>query len=184
MKIKGVKYKEKERILRHALAQARPLTNTEAFIGSSPAPFVGKYGYPNVNVGILAPPEHDEKAWLYDAPKTWAETNSQIAQIVNYRTRMVNSRFQSNIKNHDKLVQIAQEVAMATKPVDLDIALQKKPSLNIKTDQWVAPMGPQASLKKISLASNPKIPTKVQKYYDDEILTTEAITTLYKKKHR
>ena len=41
------------------------------FFGSAPAPFVGRFGYPSVNVGILAPPEIKEDAWLHDAPLDW-----------------------------------------------------------------------------------------------------------------
>ncbi|VVB81112.1 Uncharacterised protein [uncultured archaeon] len=181
MLIKGVKYKEKELILSSALIRAKPLTQKESFTGTAPAPFVGRFGYPFVNVGILAPPRHDEDAWLYDAPGHWAKTNTGIREVVDYRTRMVNSRFTSNVKQPDKLVEIAQDVAMASKPVDIDVSLEKKPSLNISTDQWVAPMGPQARLKQLQLATNPHISTKVQKYFDDtDALASEAVTELYK----
>ncbi len=181
MIIKGVSYKEKERILNNALARARPLTSQQEFTGSAPAPFVGRFGYPYVNVGILAPQQHDDNAWRYDAPRHWANNNLGIPDVVAYRTSMVNSRFTSNVKQPDKLVEIAQDVAMAARPVDIDVILEKKPSLNIQTDRWVAPMGPQAKLKKLQLASNPHIPTKVQKFYDDtDALATEAVTELYK----
>jgi len=181
MFIKGVTYKEKERILNYALARARPLTSQQEFTGSAPAPFVGRFGYPYVNVGILAPQQHDDNAWQYDAPRHWAHNNLGISDVVAYRTSMVNSRFVSNIKQPDKLVEIAQDVAMAAQPVDIDVTLEKKPSLNIQTDRWVAPMGPQAKLKELQLASNPRIPTKVQKFYDDtDSLAVEALTNLYK----
>ncbi len=182
MRIKGVSYKEKERILSHALARAKPLTSHEEFTGSAPAPFVGRFGYPYVNVGILAPPQHDENAWRYDAPRLWAQENLGIPDVVAYRTGMVNSRFVSNVKQPDKLVEIAQDVAMANRPVDIDVALERKPSLNISTDQYLAPMGPQARLRQLELASNPHIPTKVQQMFDDDdILAKEAVTTLYEK---
>lgn len=180
MLLKGVKYKEKEQILSSALIRARPLTQRDSFTGSAPAPFVGRFGYPNINVGILSPVQHDDSAWLYDAPRHWAQTNTGIREVVDYRTRMVNSRFTSNVKQPDKLIEIAQDVAMAGKPVDIDVSLEKKPSLNISTDQWVAPMGPQAKLKQLSLASNPNIPTKVQRYFDDaDVLASEAVVDLY-----
>ncbi len=180
MHIKGVSYKEKERILNYALIKARPLTSQQVFTGTAPAPFVGRFGYPYVNVGILAPQKHDDNAWQYDAPRHWAQQNMTIADVAAFRASMVNSRFTSNVKAPDKLVEIAQDVAMANKPVDIDVELEKKPSLNIQTDRWVAPMGPQAKLKKLQLASNPKIPTKVQKFYDDtDALATEAVTELY-----
>jgi len=180
MIIKGVKYKEKERILKYALLKAKPLTSAQDFTGTSPAPFVGRYGYPNINVGLLAPPQQDQEAWLYDAPRHWAQENTQIRSIVDYRTRMINSSFTSNVKKPDQLVDIAQEVAMAAKPVDLDVVLKKKPLLNLTTDQYHAPMGPQAKLQQISISGNARIPTKVQRAYDDtDMLATEAVTKLY-----
>lgn len=182
MFIKGVKFKEKERILSYALAHAKPLAQKEAYLGSAAAPFVGRFGYPHVNVGIMAPPQHEEKAWEFDAPRYWAKQNATIQQVVSYRTAMINSRFVSNVKKPDKLVELVQEVAMSEKTVDIDVTLAKKPNVNITTDQWVAPMGPQARLKQLSLASNPRIPTKVQKFYDDtDALASEALTTLYSK---
>ena len=95
-----------------------------------------------MNVGILAPPEHDEEAWRYDAPRHWAKNDLGISEIANYRASMVNSRFVSNVKHPNKLVEIAQDVAMAKKPVDINVSLDRKPSLNLSTDKWVAPMGP------------------------------------------
>ena len=41
----------------------------ENFSTDAIAPFVGRYNYPDINVGILAPPEQEEDSWLYDAPK-------------------------------------------------------------------------------------------------------------------
>ena len=180
MIIKGVTYKEKERILQHALFKAKPLTSKQEFTGTAPAPFVGKFGYPYVNVGILAPQEHNENAWQYDAPRHWAQQNMGIADVAAFRASLVNSRFTSNVKQPDKLVEIAQDVAMASNPVDIEVSLEKKPNLNMQMDRWVAPMGPQAKLKQLQLATNPRIPTKVQKFFDDtDALASEALTTLY-----
>ncbi len=180
MILKGVSYKEKERILQHALLKAKPLTSQQEFTGTAPAPFVGRFGYPYVNVGILAPQQHDDNAWEYDAPRYWAQKNMGIADVAAFRASLVNSRFTSNVKQPDKLVEIAQDVAMAAKPVDIEVALEKKPNLNMQMDRWVAPMGPQAKLKQLQLASNPRIPTKVQKFFDDtDALAAEAVTTLY-----
>jgi hypothetical protein len=178
MFIKGVKYREKERILTSVMAKTKPLS--QEFTGSAPAPFVGRFGYPNVNVGIMSPQEHDENAWQYDAPRHWAVQNMGIADVAEFRANLVNSRFVTNVKQPDKLVEIAQDVAMAKKPVDINVELEKKPQQNIKPDQWMAPMGPQAKLKQLELASNPKIPTKVQKFFDDkDALAAEAVTELY-----
>ena len=175
-----VAYKEKERILINALKHA-PLAKAE-FSGSGVAPFVGRFGYPFVNVGLLAPPQIEAEAWKFDAPRFWAQTNHQIPEIVNYRAGLINSSQKSSVKQPEKVVEIAQEIAMATKPVDVDIQLEKAPRASIRPDQWTAPMGPQGKLKSIALTQNPHIPAKVEKFFDDKgALATEAITTLYQK---
>lgn len=180
MIIKSTSYKEKERILNAALLRAKPLLQKEEFTGSGVAPFVGKYGYPNVNIGFLAPQQTQEDAWKHDAPRHWGTTNTKIPEIVNYRTALVNSKIQANIKIQDKFVTLAQELALSSKPVDIDVSLEKKPTLSLTPDQYTAPMGPNAQLKKITLASTPKIPTRVQKYFDDtDALASEALTNLY-----
>ena len=55
-----------------AMFKVKDKFNKEEFFGSSPAPFVGRFGYPRINVGILSPPEETNDAWLYDAPHFWS----------------------------------------------------------------------------------------------------------------
>ncbi|MBW3018672.1 hypothetical protein KY329_00610 [Candidatus Woesearchaeota archaeon] len=179
MILKSVKYREKENIIASALVKARPLVGKEDFSGSAPTPFIGRIGYPNINIGIMSLTQREDNAWEYDAPQHWSRTGTKIPQIVNYRTQMVNSRWKGGVKRIDKLVQIAQEVAMAKKPADVGIQLARKPSLQLNVSEHVAPMGPQAQLKKIKLESNPRIPTRVQKFHDDtDMLSADALIRL------
>ena len=96
---------------------------------SPPSVFVGsKLRYPTVNVGIMSPLERDENAWVYDAEKYWTQENYGIADVVRLRDSLLNSRFRANVKdvrNSGKFVQIAQEIAIASKPVDVEIELKK-----------------------------------------------------------
>ncbi|MBI5872254.1 hypothetical protein HZB88_04185 [archaeon] len=45
----------------------------EQFEGTSPSIFVGRFGYPKLNVGFLSLPELKENAWIYDAPQAWSK---------------------------------------------------------------------------------------------------------------
>ena len=86
------------------------------------------------------------------------------------------------MKQPEKVVEIAQEIAMATRPVDIEIELEKAPMNSITPDQWTAPMGPRGRLKSVALTQNPHIPTKVEKFFSDKgALAAEAVTTLYQK---
>lgn len=165
----------------HAAVKIKDRISKENFFGSSPAPFVGRYGYPHINVGILAPPEERE-TWIYDAPQFWSSENYQIPQIIDLRSSLVNSRFKSYIKDRSKMLEISQEVGMASKPVDLEISLEKKPFFRVNADAYTAPTGPNAKLRKVKMMSNPKINQKVQKVVDDtDLKANSALIYLYEK---
>ena len=95
---------------------------------SPPSIFVGsKLKYPLVNVGILSPLEKDENAWVYDDPKYWAKEDFEIGDVIKLRDNLLNSRFQSRVADvrlNKKFVQIAQEIALASKPVNIEIELK------------------------------------------------------------
>jgi DNA repair protein NreA len=156
------------------------------FSGNAPSVFVGHYGYPNVNVGILATPSADEErskeVWKLDAPRYWASSNTEIPQIVDYRSCLINSRFKSNIKSPSKMVDIGKEVSMASKPVDMEVGLKETPSFRLNVDPYSAPTGPNANLTRVEITSNPKIDRKVDKVVDDtDLLATGAMKYLYGK---
>ena len=153
----------------------------ENFSTDSISPFVGRYNYPNINVGILTPPEHEENSWLYDAPRHWSEQNFQIPRIIDFRSSLINSRSNLNIKKRSKFLELNQEIAMASKPVDTEISLKDKPILRMDFNNHSAPSGPQAEIKKAYLTENPKISHKVEKVFSDtDLKANNALIYLYK----
>ena len=157
--------------------------------GSSPPSVFGgsKLHYPLVNVGILSPLQRDENAWLYDQPKYWADNNFQINEVVKLRDSLLNSRFQSNVRDvtsnsstSKKFVQLAQEIAVASKPVDVEIELRNKINVGRNKDQILTPHGMRAGLKAAKIVSNVKVDRKLDKVINDDIKATEAMKTLYK----
>jgi len=153
----------------------------ESFSTLSPNIFVGHNFYPNVSVGILSPPEETEEAWLYDAPRYWAEHNFSIKQIVDFRSFLINSRFKQNVYTPKKFFDVIEEIAMASKPVDLEIMLKDKPKFKINFNVDVLPNGPGARLKRVKVTENPKIDIRVEKICRDEIKANDALVLLYKK---
>jgi|TARA_B100001971_G_scaffold214075_1_gene249646 hypothetical protein len=155
----------------------------ENFSTEGIAPFVGRYGYPTINIGLLAPPEEKDDTWLYDAPKYWAVHNFQIPKIIDFRSSLINSRNKIDIKGKNKFLELNQEVSMASTPVDVDINLKDKPHFRISYDNYMAPTGPYAELKKAKLTENPNIHTKVQKvHYDTDLKSQDALIYLYNNK--
>jgi len=167
----------------NALFRIKNKIEKEEFTSDAVAPFVGLFGYPNINVGILAPPEQREDAWLYDAPKYWSAENYEIPRIVDFRSSLLNSRYNINIKKRIKLLELSQDIAMSSKPVDVDIQLQEKPKFRLNLDSHIAPTGPNARLKKALITENPKIHTKVYKVFEDvDLKANEAVNYLYENK--
>lgn len=167
----------------NALFKVKNTIQKEEFASDAVAPFVGRFGYPNINVGILAPPEQNEDAWLYDAPRHWSAENYEIPKIVDFRSSLLNSRYNINIKKRIKLLELSQDIAMSSKPVDIDIQLHEKPKFRLNLDSHMAPTGPNAKLKKASITENPKIHTKVYKVFEDvDLKANEAVNYLYENK--
>lgn len=164
----------------NAMFKLKDSLKSSEFSSAAPAPFVGNYGYPNVRVGILAPPEKKDDAWLYDAPRHWAKENYRIPQIVDFRSSLINSRFKSNVRQQSKMLELSQEVGMASKPVDMEIGLKDKPRFRMNSNDVTAPMGPGAELEKAEITSNTKIHTKVEKAVSDtDLKASTALVRLY-----
>ena len=101
---------------------------------SPPSVFIGsKLKYPLVNVGILSPLEREDNAWVYDDMKYWANNNFQIGDVLKLRNNLLNSKVQSNVhdsRTSKNFIQMAQDIAIASKPVDIEIELKNKLNLN------------------------------------------------------
>jgi len=151
---------------------------------SPPSVFIGsKLKYPLVNVGILSPLERDEDAWVYDDAKYWANNDFQINDVLKLRDSLLNSRFQSQVQDsrtNKKFVQMAQEIAIASKPVDVEIELKHRLNVGRQADKVLTPHGMRASLRQAKITSNVKIHRQVDKVMNDEIKSVEGMQILHK----
>ena len=154
------------------------------FQGSSPAPFIGRFGYPKVNIGFLSPQLSGDTSY-YDAPRDWSRDNASITNIASLRYGLVNSRTQNSVKdlsNSSRFLEIIQEVSMASKPVELEVSLNKIPTLEVKMEKEVAPFGPASSLQKARITANPKVDSKVERVVSDtDLKAAPGIISLYQK---
>ena len=162
---------------------------------SPPSVFIGSgLKYPNVNVGILSPLQRDEDAWIYDAEKYWAQNNFSIQNVMGLRQGLLNSRFKTNVKaakdsgqslsgkGNKKFLDIAKQIALSSRPVDMEIHLNNRVNTDNKRDRILKPSGFRGSLKQARLTSNVKIPRKIDKVVNDELKSTDAMELLYKSK--
>ncbi len=180
MQIKKIKYKDIEQV-----PQLKVNKNFKKdFSGSSPAPFIGRFGYPNINIGFLSPQFSGDTSY-YDSPQLWSKANFKIGSIANLRYGLVNSRTQSKIKNihkNNRFLEIIQEVGMAKKAVELEVNLNKQPSLDFKPEKEIIPFGPRAEMQKARITANPKVDSRVERVvYDTDLKSAPGIISLYQK---
>ena len=152
---------------------------------SPPSVFVGRYGYPKVNVGPMLPPLHGDTTIL-DKPEMWL--GKSIEEIVGYRLSLV--RGVSNVDIHctsGKLVESLQELAMTSKSVESEATFEKEPIADIEQEKALglatdsAPFGPIAPLKTFKPSSSLSVDQKLEyTFYDKDLRAVEGIVNLYR----
>jgi hypothetical protein len=179
MHIKRVKYKDVEKFPEFNFKK----DFKEDFFGSSPAPFIGRFGYPHVNIGVLSP-QFSEKTGIYDSPREWGARDFSINKIAGMRYELVNSIQKSNVYGlgRNKLIEVCQEVGMSSKPVELEINLKEKPILRMDKESEIIPFGPAGKVKRIRVTENTKVDSKVERVVSDiDLKAISGVWKLYKK---
>jgi DNA repair protein NreA len=157
-----------------------PLLSSEDINGASPpSVFIGRIGYPNVNVGPLVPPIHKDTS-LFDLPEQWF--GKSIDEIVGFRSLLVRGKHRVNVNEFGqagKIMEQTRELALADDSVDIELNLTKKPRGSIFVDDEVQPFGPSAPIRDLNIG-NTRFDHRVEKaYYDTDLKATQAVRELY-----
>ncbi len=187
MQIQRVKYKDIEQVPQLQIAKKFK----QEFAGSAPAPFIGRMGYPNVNVGFLSPQFLGDTSH-YDAPKLWSRGKFSIGQVATMRYGLVNARTKWNIKDvyagdkgggmNNRQLDIIQEVGMASRPVELEVALMEMPQLHLTQETAITPFGPGSELRKVRITANTKVDNRVENVVaDTDLKAVQGVKGLYLK---
>lgn len=157
------------------------LRSTDLFGASPPSAFVGSWGYPKVLVGPLVPPLRGEDTSLLDATETWLQYD--IAEVLRFRLSLVRgkaARRVASARDPDRILATVQEEAMAARPVDVEMLLERTPSLVSPFNARAPPSGPSADIRKVELASSPSVPRRVDDLVSDtDLRAGEAIPDLF-----
>ncbi len=146
---------------------------------SPPGVFVGRFGYPKVNIGPLLPPFTGNTEYM-DMPEEWLNMN--IKNFVDMRTSLVRGMKRVNVEdaqNPDYFILELQEISMAQRHVDSEIIFEKEPKGKIIVGSDVQPYGPSGKLNKFK-PDNIKVNPKIEKIYYDELPAKDSIIHLYK----
>lgn len=175
---KGLTQEEIQRRLRQVMP---PQKFKQDFSGTSPPSFfVGSHNYPDVSAGILSPQRRGNTR-LMDSPGEWYDKKLSVEKVASLRTSLVNSKKRVSVKEPDSFLQSGQELAMARKPVDLDIKLEKRPYQEMSSGR-VKPVSASGNIQQMTLGENPSVDKKVEKaFYDHDMRAETGVSELFQK---
>lgn len=165
---------------RMAMVKLRRVHGSREIYGSSPpSVFVGRYGYPYVNIGPSLPPITGNTS-IYDLPEKWLSLS--LERILDYRWSLITGSRKASIHNiEDPFIEKIHEVVLSVKPVEVEIHLEKPPKPIISFSEYEPPQGPRAPLREFRVIGNPWIPRIIDRVYSDvDLKATEAIIELYR----
>jgi hypothetical protein len=159
-----------------------PLMSNEDIAGASPpSVFIGRIGYPHVYAGPLVPPVQEDTS-LYDLPELWF--GRSMDEIVGFRSMLIRGKHRVHVRKFGeagRIIDKTRELAMAVRPVDMELMLTKKPRGSIFMDDEVQPFGPSAPIRDI-LLGNTKWDHQVEKAYSDtDLKAKQAVLELHDK---
>ncbi|MEM3626600.1 MAG: Nre family DNA repair protein [Candidatus Bathyarchaeia archaeon] len=159
-----------------------PLMQSEDIFGASPpSVFVGRIGYPYVYAGPLVPPVQEDTS-LYDLPEFWF--GKAIDDIVGFRSMLIRGKHRVHVQKFEeagKIIEKTRELALAVKPVDVELKLEKKPRGFILLDDEVQPFGPSAPIRDLRVG-NALWDHQIEKAYEDtDLKAAEAVLELHSK---
>jgi hypothetical protein len=147
---------------------------------SPPGVFIGRYGYPKVDIGPLVPPEFGDTS-IMDTPERWM--GKSIEEITDFRFRLVRGKFRVDVKefqNAGRVMDYTRELALSVNCPDVEVSFAKRPSGKIVLDDEIQPFGPSGRLTQMDI-TNPHYDRKVEKAYNDtDLKAAEAVRGLYK----
>ncbi|MDO5845266.1 MAG: hypothetical protein Q4Q53_09015 [Methanocorpusculum sp.] len=152
----------------HALKDTHPISD---YMGASPSVFVGSYGYPRVVGGPLMINDSDN-------PLDWVKNKFSIDDIVSVRSRTIRGGSELDVKIPD--VGKVQEIALSSKPLDIEVAFTKPINFDLSFDGTVIPTGLSGQMKKLDVIDNAKVSRIVDKCTSDiDLRAAEAARVMF-----
>ncbi len=158
-----------------------PMIETKDLAGSSPpAVFVGRFGYPKVDVGPLIPPEFGDTS-IMDTPERWV--GKSIDEIVDFRFKLVRGKIRidaCDFKKSGRVVDDIQEIALTERPLDIEAEFSHKPRGRLVMDDEVQPFGPSARMTSMK-KSNGRFERNLERsFYDTDMKAVDAVISSYR----
>ena len=140
-------------------------------MGASPSVFIGSYGYPKVVGGPLMINDSDN-------PLDWVQRGLSIDDIVSIRSRTI--RGGKEMEVYAPAIDKVQEIALSSKPLDVEVAFTKPIQFDLSFDGDVTPTGLSGEMKKLDVIDNASVSRVVDACTSDtDLRSTEAARILF-----
>jgi hypothetical protein len=146
---------------------------------SPPSVFVGRFGYPYVQIGPLTPNYYGNTEIL-DSPEQWY--GKSINEIINYRSQLIRGMIPVNVKKPwkaGKLLDQTRELSLAEHYVETEMKLKKKPTKRFYLSDDVQPIGPTAPLENVDIGYIKWNRYMEKFYYDTDLKAAPATIKLF-----
>ena len=156
------------------------IKGTEINGSSPPSVFVGRFGYPYVNMGPLAPNHYGDTSIL-DFPEQWM--GRSIDEIIDYRSQLVRGMTRVNVRKPEKaghIIDRTRELSLAEHYVETEMKLSKRPRRSFSIDADVQPIGPTAPLESMEIGYIRWNREMEKAHYDTDFKAAPATKELYK----
>jgi hypothetical protein len=161
----------------HNLFQS--IKGTDINGSSPPSVFVGRFGYPYVQIGPLSPTFHGDTEIL-DAPEQWF--GKSINEIITYRSQLIRGMTPINIKKPWKagnLLEKTREISLSEHYVETEMKLKKKPIKRFYMNDDIQPIGPTAPLESVNLGYIKWNKHMEKAHYDSDLRAAPATIKLF-----
>lgn len=147
---------------------------------SPPAVFVGKHGYPKVEIGPLLPAEFGDTS-LMDTPERWV--GRSIDEIADMRFRLVRGKYRIDARDFAKsgrIVDSVQEIALTERPIEVETSFEKRPTGRVVLDDEVQPFGPSGRMEQMTIGNGRFERNLERSFYDTDMKSTDAVISAYR----
>lgn len=146
---------------------------------SPPGIFIGRYGYPKVDIGPFISP-FTEGVDIMDTPEKWV--GKSLDEITQMRFSLVRGKHSVRVdgEERDRVYDIVQEIAMADRTPELEIKFSKAPRTSLGLSDSIQPFGRSGTIEKVR-ADTGRFNNRIEKAYNDsDLKASEAVLDLYR----
>jgi hypothetical protein len=151
---------------KHEFSIGKVTKKTKLEGSSPPEIFVGRWNYPNVYTGVLAPEEYGD-THIMSSAKKWHARKLSISEISSLRQKLVYGRTQSHIKKSSPFLNLVKEIAMTHKSVAAELNFKKPIHPHTENDITTPLITQAAPIEYARLQENAPVKPKVDYIVND-----------------